>query len=383
VSAGAAAGTGPLAGIRIVELAGIGPTPFAATMLAELGADVVRVDRPGEANPLALQGGLRRSRASIAVDMKQPAGLAVVQRLIDASDVLIEGYRPGVAERLGLGPQECLQRNPGLVYARQTGWGQTGPLADRAGHDLTYAAISGTLHAIGTRERPVVPPPLIGDFAGGGLYLVIGVLAALQARQSTGAGQVVDAAMVEGSAHLVALLHSLMDERAWRDQRQANLLDGGAPFYDVYECADGKFVAVSALEPQFWAELVSILQIEPAGAQYDLRTWDAQRAQLAETFASRSRDEWAVLFEDSDACVAPVLSLKEAQQHPHLVARGTFAQFDGRTVPVTPPRFSATPSGPPTSEPSPGEDTRTYLIAHGFDSGQVDALIAAGVLAGG
>ena len=241
----------------MVELGGIGPTPFAGMMLAELGADVVRVDRPGESNPLALAGGLRRSRPSIAVDLKTGAGRAVVQRLVDGADVLVEGYRPGVVERLGLGPAECLERNPRLVHARMTGWGQTGPWAQRAGHDITYAAVSGTLHALGTAQRPVAPVPVIGDFAGGSLYLVVGVLAALIARGTTGRGQVVDAAMVDGAAHLFSMVHGLLGSGGWRDEREANLLDGGAPFYAVYECADGRFVAVGALEPPFWAELVA------------------------------------------------------------------------------------------------------------------------------
>ena len=296
---------GPLHGIRVVELGGIGPTPFAGMMLAELGADVVRVDRPGEANPLALAGGLRRSRPSIAVDLKT-GGRAVVQRLVDDADVLVEGYRPGVAERLGLGPEECLARNPRLVHARMTGWGQTGPWAQRAGHDITYAAVSGTLHALGTAERPVAPVPLVGDFAGGSMYLVVGVLAALIARGTTGRGQVVDAAMVDGAAHLFSMVHGLLGAGGWRDEREANLLDGGAPFYAVYECADGRFVAVGALEPPFWAELlVPGWASTVAGEQYDTDTWPAQRAVFAAAFRTRTRDEWAARFEGTDACVAP------------------------------------------------------------------------------
>ena len=263
--AGSGTGPGPLAGIRVVELGGIGPVPFAAMVLAELGADVVRVDRPEETNPLVLAGGLRRSRPSIAVDLKHDDGRAVVQRLVDDADVVLEGWRPGVAERLGLGPDECLARNPRLVHARMTGWGQTGPWAQRAGHDLTYAAVSGSLHALGPAGRPVVPVPPVADFAGGSMYLVTGVLAALLSRATTGRGQVVDAAMVEGAAHLASLVHGLLGEGGWTDARAANLLDGGAPFYDVYECADGRFVAVGALEPQFWAALVAGLGVEVEG----------------------------------------------------------------------------------------------------------------------
>lgn len=372
--------TGALAGIRVVELGGIGPVPFAGMVLAELGADVVRIDRPGETNPLALAGGLRRSRPSVAADLKHADGLAVVRRLVDGADVLLEGFRPGVAERLGLGPDECLARNPRLVHARMTGWGQDGPLAQRAGHDITYAAVSGSLHALGPRERPVTPVPVLGDFGGGSMYLVTGVLAALVARATTGRGQVVDAAMAEGAAHLLSTVHGMLATGLWRDEREANLLDGGAPFYGVYECADGRFVAVGALEPQFWAELVEVLGVGPLGEQYDPSTWPAQREAFAAAFRRRTRDEWAEVFAGTDACVAPVLSLAEAPHHPHAVARGSFAPFGAGHVPVTPPRLSATPSLPPGREPTPGADTRRYLVEHGFDPEEVEALLASGAL---
>ena len=373
--------TGPLDGIRVIELGGIGPTPFAGLMLAELGADVVRIDRPGERNPLALAAGLRRSRPSIAVDLKSSAGSDVVKRLVDGADVLVEGFRPGVAERLGLGPEECLASNPRLVHARMTGWGQTGPWAQRAGHDITYAAVSGTLHALGPAARPVTPVPVIGDFAGGSMYLVVGVLAALIARGTTGRGQVVDAAMVDGAAHLFTMVHGLLGTGAWRDEREANLLDGGAPFYAVYECADGKFVAVGALEPEFWAELVTGLGIDLPGEQYDPGTWEAQRAAFAAAFRTRSRDEWAEHFEGTDACVAPVLSLREAPTHPHAVGRGSFvADVNGHPVPRPGPRLSATPLRNPGPEPVPGADTRSYLLAHGFAADEVEALITSGAV---
>ena len=272
------AAPGPLAGIRVVELGGIGPTPFAGMMLAELGADVVRVDRPGETNPLALAGGLRRSRPSIARRPQDGCRSgAWCSGWSTTPTCSSRATGPGVVERLGLGPDECLARNPRLVHARMTGWGQTGPWAQRAGHDITYAAVSGTLHALGTAERPVAPVPVIGDFAGGSLYLVVGVLAALIARGATGRGQVVDAAMVDGAAHLFSMVHGLLGAGGWRDEREANLLDGGAPFYAVYECADGRFVAVGALEPPFWAELVAGLGVEVEGEQYDPDTWPAQR----------------------------------------------------------------------------------------------------------
>lgn len=373
--------TGPLDGIRVIELGGIGPTPFAGLMLAELGADVVRIDRPGERNPLALAAGLRRSRPSIAVDLKSSAGSDVVKRLVDGADVLVEGFRPGVAERLGLGPEECLARNPRLVHARMTGWGQTGPWAQRAGHDITYAAVSGTLHALGPAARPVTPVPVIGDFAGGSMYLVVGVLAALIARGTTGRGQVVDAAMVDGAAHLLTMVHGLLGAGAWRDEREANLLDGGAPFYAVYECADGKFVAVGALEPEFWAELVTGLGVDVPGEQYDPDTWEGQRSAFAAAFRTRSRDEWAEHFEGTDACVAPVLSLREAPTHPHAVGRGSFVtDVNGHPVPRPTPRLSDTPLRDPGPEPVPGADTRAYLLAHGFGADEVEALITSGAV---
>lgn len=378
-----ASGPGPLAGVRVVELGGIGPVPFAGLLLAELGADVVRVDRPREGNPLALAGGLRRSRPSIAVDLKHPEGRAVVQRLVDDVDVVVEGWRPGVAERLGLGPVECLERNPRLVHARMTGWGQDGPWARRPGHDITYAAVSGSLHAAGQRGRPVVPVPPVADFAGGAMYLVTGVLAALVSRSTTGRGQVVDAAMVEGSAHLATLVHGLLGEGGWVDERGANLLDGGAPFYDVYECADGRFVAVGALEPQFWRALVDGLGVgdELEGDQHDREAWPAQRAAFAAAFLTRSRDAWAEHFAEVDACVAPVLSLAEAADHPHLAARGSFVTGpEGHRVPRTPPRLSATPTLDPGPVPMPGADTTAWLTGHGFTAVEVDSLLASGAV---
>ena len=374
--------SGPLAGIRVVELGGIGPVPFAATVLAELGADVVRIERPHESSPLALAGGVRRSRSSVAVDLKHPDGPEVVRRLLDEADVLLEGFRPGVAERLGLGPDDLLARNPRLVVGRMTGWGQDGPLAQRAGHDLTYAALSGTLHALGPAERPIAPPPLAADFGGGSMYLVTGVLAALVSRASTGRGQVVDTAMTDGAAHLLTVPHAMLAVGAWRDEREVNLLDGGAPFYAVYECADGGFVAVGALEPQFYAELVSVLGVEVEGGQYDQEAWPAQRAAFADAFRSRPREHWAEVFSGTDACVAPVLSLEEAPHHPHAVARGSFAPFAGGHVPALPPRFSATPGLRPGPEPTPGADTRAYLGSHGFTADEVDALLASGAVAG-
>lgn len=372
---------GPLAGIRVVELAGIGPGPFAALLLAELGADVVRIDRPGGNTPLNVSYGLGRSRPSVAVNLKHPDGVATVLRLIEGADILIEGYRPGVTERLGLGPQECLARNPRLIYGRMTGWGQSGPLAHTVGHDITYAAITGALHMVGTAQKPIPPGNLLADFGGGTFYLVIGLLAALHAREQTGRGQVVDAAMVDGAASLMTLFYGMHATGLWRDEREVNLLDGGAPFYDTYACADGKFVAVGALEPPFYAALLAGLGLTFETAQYDPDSYPAQRAAFTAAFATRTRDEWVAHFADTDACVAPVLSLTEAPHHPHLVARGVFAEVDGHPAPRIAPRFSDTPAVEPTPDAGNGAGTTAYLLAHGFTADDVAALRASGAIA--
>ncbi|MER6050226.1 CaiB/BaiF CoA-transferase family protein [Streptomyces sp. NPDC001793] len=355
-------GNGPLSGVRVVELAGIGPGPFAAMLLADLGADVVRVDRPGGA-------GLRidpaadltnRNKRSVLVDLKQPAGVAQVLDLAERADVLIEGYRPGVAERLGVGPEPCLARNPRLVYGRMTGWGQQGPLSATAGHDIAYIAITGALGMIGPPDGPpAVPANLLGDYAGGSLYLVIGVLAALQhARTDGGAGQVVDAAIVDGTAHLTAMIHGMLAAGGWQDRRGANLLDGGTPFYGTYETADGGYMAVGALEQRFYAEFIRLLGIEDeVPGRDDLAAWGELRTAIAARFRTRTRAEWTAVFEESDACVAPVLSLREAPGHPHLAARGTFAEHAGLTQPAPAPRFSATPGTLRRPPARPGADT--------------------------
>jgi alpha-methylacyl-CoA racemase len=371
---------GPLAGIRVVELAGIGPAPFAALLLAELGADVVRVDRAGDVGNPTVPTGLNRSRPSVAVDLKSPDGQAVVRRLVDEADVLIEGLRPGVTERLGLGPDDCLRSNPRLVYGRMTGWGQDGPLAQQAGHDITYAAITGGLHLVGERDRPVPPVNVLADFGGGTMYLVSGVLAALLARERTGRGQVVDAAMVDGASSLLTMVYGMFNGEVWRDERGVNLLDGGAPFYCTYRCSDGRFVAVGALEPQFYARLLDGLGLVFEEPQHDVGAWPRHRDAIADVFRTRTRDEWAEHFAGSDACVAPVLSLAEAPHHPHLAARGTFAEVDGGPVPRVAPRFSATPGRDPGAEPATGADTTAYLLSHGFSQGEVEALLAGGAI---
>ncbi|MFE7761518.1 CaiB/BaiF CoA transferase family protein [Streptomyces sp. NPDC057438] len=354
-------GHGPLAGVRVVELAGIGPGPFAAMLLADLGADVVRVDRPGgpglAVNPL--HDVTNRNKRSVIVDLKSPAGPDLVLDLADRADILIEGYRPGVAERLGVGPEVCHARNPALVYGRMTGWGQQGPLARRAGHDIAYIALTGALGLIGTPDAPPpAPANLLGDYAGGSLYLVVGVLAALHHARATGAGQVVDAAIVDGTAHLSAMLHGMLAAGRWQDRRAANLLDGGCPFYGTYETADGRYMAVGALEQQFYAEFVDLLGIaDRAPARKDTAAWDELRATVAARFKTRTRDEWTAVFEGSDACVAPVLSLGEAPHHPHLAARGTFTDVGGITQPAPAPRFSATHTSVRRGPAQPGADT--------------------------
>ncbi|MFF9492524.1 CaiB/BaiF CoA transferase family protein [Streptomyces flaveolus] len=362
-------GDGPLSGVRVVEMAAIGPGPFAAMLLADLGADVVRVDRPGGPS-LAIDPArdvTNRNKRSVIVDLKSPDGPARVLDLAGRADVLIEGYRPGVAERLGVGPESCHARNPRLVYGRMTGWGQDGPLAQRAGHDIGYIALTGTLGMIGAPDGPpAVPANLLGDYAGGSLYLVVGILAALQHARATGTGQVVDAAIVDGAAHLSAMIHGMLGAGAWQDRRGSNLFDGGAPFYGTYETADGQYMAVGALEPRFYAEFMERLGIPgEAPAREDMARWGELREAIAARFKARTRDEWTALFTDSDACVAPVLSLREAPHHPHLAARGTFTDHGGITQPAPAPRFSATPTAVRTGPARPGADAEA--VARDWD----------------
>jgi alpha-methylacyl-CoA racemase len=354
-------GHGPLAGVRVVELAGIGPGPFAGMLLADLGADVVRVDRP-HGSGLAINPEYdvtNRNKRSVIVDLKAEDGPARVLDLVDRADVLIEGYRPGVAERLGVGPETCHARNPALVYGRMTGWGQEGPLAPRAGHDIAYIALTGTLGMIGDPDAPpAIPANLVGDYAGGSLYLVVGILAALHHARATGVGQVVDAAIVDGAAHLASMIHGMLAAGSWQDRRRANLLDGGCPFYGTYETADGQYMAVGALEQQFYEEFVQLLGIEDqASARKDVAHWGELREVVAARFKTRTRDEWTAVFEGSDACVAPVLSLREAPAHPHLAARGTFTDHGGLTQPAPAPRFSVTHTSVRSGPAQPGADT--------------------------
>lgn len=372
---------GPLAGVKVVELAGLGPGPFAAMLLADLGADVIRVDRAKAArggNPDAPPADvLLRGRESIAIDLKHPDGVDTVLRLIDQAEVLIEGFRPGVCERLGIGPDVCLERNPGLVYGRMTGWGQDGPLAPRSGHDINYVALSGTLSMIGrSGENPVPPLNLVGDFGGGGMMLAFGVLAAVIEARSSGKGQVVDAAMVDGAALLASMMHGFRAMGMWGGGRGGNMLDTGAHFYEVYETSDGKFVSVGAIEPQFYEELINRLEIDPESlpAQHDATRWPESKAILAARFAERTRDEWDEVFADSDACYAPVLEAEEAITHPHNSDRGTFIQIAGVDQPAPAPRFSRTPAATPSAPAHVGQHTDAALARWGFSGVEIAEL---------
>lgn len=342
---------GPLTGMKVIEMAGIGPAPFAAMMLADLGADVVRIERP--ARPAPAQAGMNvlgRGRRTLVADLYEPGARNTALELVERADVLMEGFRPGVMERLGLGPDDCLTRNTRLVYGRMTGWGQTGPLAKAAGHDINYVAISGALHAIGrSGEAPVVPLNYLGDFGGGGMLLAFGILCAVHEARNSGKGQVVDAAMTDGAALLSAMMYGMKAEGAWSNQRGENLLDGGSHFYDTYACADGRFVAIGAIEPQFYGTLRERCGIDDSlfDDQMDPRLWPLLKLRLADVFKTRTRDEWCALLEGSDACFAPVLDWDEAPRHPHNVARRTFIVVDGVVQPAPAPRFGRTPAGPP------------------------------------
>ena len=369
--------SGPLAGVRVVELAGLGPGPFCAMLLADAGADVLRVDRP----PAGVRGGrtevLNRGRRSVVLDLKAPDGLDALLQLVDAADVLLEGHRPGVTERLGVGPDVCLARNPRLVYGRMTGWGQDGPAARTAGHDIGYIARTGALHVLGRAGGPPQPPSnLLGDFGGGGMSLAFGVCAALVERERSGEGQVVDAAIVDGTASLLAMHWSFAAAGALQDERGVNLLDGGVPWYDVYETRDGGWMAVGALEPQFYAQLVAGLGLDDLPDRDDPAQHGALRAALTARFAERTRDEWTAVFRGTDACVEPVLSMAEAVQDEHLRARATYVVRDGHPQPAPAPRFSRTPSRLDALPPHPGEHTRAALEQWGVRD--VDALLASG-----
>nr|WP_233205056.1 CaiB/BaiF CoA-transferase family protein [Alkalicaulis satelles] len=368
--------------VKVVEFVGLGPAPFCAMLLSDLGAQVIRIDRPGAGGGGAAEV-LARGRKSAAFNLKNKDAVAACVKLIKSADILLEGYRPGVMERLGLGPDVCLKANPGLVYGRMTGWGQHGPLAHTAGHDLNYIALTGALDAIGPKDKPVPPVNVVGDFGGGSMYLAVGVLAALHHARASGEGQVVDAAIVDGTAHLMAAVHQLAAMGLWNAPRGENLLDGGAPFYDTYPCADGKFVSVAPLEPEFYTLLMDRLGLKDhpaAAAQYDGAQWPALRQALADVFASRPRDHWTALLEGADACFAPVLDIREAPHHPHMQARGVFTEVDGVMQAAPAPRFSRTPGAIQGPAPRPGEHTREVLADWGFGADEIAALEAGGAL---
>ncbi|ALJ19293.1 CaiB/BaiF CoA transferase family protein [Microbacterium sp. No. 7] len=381
--------TGPLNGLRVIEVGAIGPGPWCAMMLSDMGAEVIRVDRAAEARahradgPPPIELVTRRGRKSVALDLKRPEGVEALLRLVESADALIEGFRPGVAERLGIGPDACLARNPRLVYGRMTGWGQDGPLAQVPGHDLNYLALTGILSTIGPAERPVPPLNLVGDFGGGGLLLAFGVLAGVLSARATGEGQVIDAAMTEGASLLGGLLHGMHQIGMWKDQREANRHDGGSPHYNVYETADGGFVAVAANEPQFYRALVEALgwSLDELPPQYDQDAWPQMRQRFAAAFKERTRDEWVALMAGVETCFSPVLTLAEAREHEHNVARGAFVPHDGIVQPAPAPHFARTPGRIQGPAAFPGEHSVDVLSRWGFTDAEIAALQDAGAVA--
>ena len=394
-----ASGAGPLAGVKVIEIAGIGPGPFCAMLLADMGADVIRVDRSSavrddfaekssSAKPSPVKPSpdlLNRGRRSLGVNLKDPAGVEVVLKLAESSDIPLEGFRPGVAERLGIGPEVCQKRNPKLIYGRMTGWGQEGTYAHTAGHDINYIALSGVLSTIGKAGEPPVPPVnYIGDFGGGGLLLAFGLVCALEAARRDGKGQVVDAAMVDGSALIATMIYGMHGLGAWGEHGE-NLLDGGAYYYGVYECADGEFVSIGSLEPQFYAELLDLTGVADDGGppmplQGDKEAWPATRERLEAIFKQKTRDEWCEIMEGTDVCFAPVLDLEEAPKHPHNIARGTFVEVAGMTQPAPAPRFSRTPGSIRRPPPHPGQHTDEVLGEYGFGAGELEELRSVGAI---
>lgn len=373
---------GPLAQVRVLEMAGMGATPYAAMLLGDLGADVVRVDRPNTKQQRPREYALSRSRRSVEIDLKSPRGTDLLMALVDSADILIEGYRPGVAERLGFGPEACLSRRPQLIYGRMTGWGQDGPMAQMAGHDLNYLALTGALGLFQRRDQqPATPPGFVADFAGGGLMLTLGLVSALLASRTSGRGQVVDGAMVDGVASLTTLIHGMSAQGRWEmDHPGSNFCDGGAPYYDTYRTHDGKYMAVAPIEPQFYLQMVRLLGLDDLPDRNDPSNWPALRETFAEVFASRTRREWTELFDGTDACVTPVLSFSEALNHPHNVARSTYVEHSGVRQPAPAPRFSennATISAPP---PLSGEHTRAALGEWGIDPEAIEELLSDGII---
>ncbi|MCU1496725.1 MAG: L-carnitine dehydratase/bile acid-inducible protein [Acidimicrobiales bacterium] len=379
---------GPLTGTKVIEIAGIGPAPFGAMMLADLGAAVIRIDRSGNVtggDPATPPGDLlARGRRSLGVDLKHPEGVATVLDLVAGADVLVEGFRPGVMERLGLGPEVCCERNPGLVYARMTGWGQDGPYAASAGHDINYIALAGALEPLGRAGQPPTPPiNLVGDFGGGGMLLALGVCAALVERAASGQGQVIDVAMVDGAASLMTMIWSFREMGMWQEERGTNMLDTGAHFYDTYETADGKYVSIGSIEPQFYAELLRLtgMEGEELPWQHDRAQWPALKERFAAVFRQKTRAEWCELMEGTDVCFAPVLSMSEAPAHPHIVERGTFTEVAGVIQPAPAPRFSRTPGSIERPPPHAGQHTDEILAAWGLEPERIEELRAAGAIA--
>lgn len=378
---------GPLAGYKVIEIAGIGPGPFGAMMLADMGAEVIRVERPGggtfgPAGNTALDL-LNRGKRCIAVNLKTPAGVETVLRLLESADALVEGFRPGVMEKLGLGPDVCLKRNPKLVYGRMTGWGQDGPMAQAAGHDINYISLAGALHPIGRRgEKPTIPLNLVGDFGGGGLMLAFGVVCALLEANRSGQGQVVDTAMVDGAAALMTSVFAAQQSGFWNTERGTNLLDSGAHFYDVYECADGQYVSVGAIEPQFYQLFLDRLGLAGANLphQFDMAQWPALKEQVAEIFKTKTRDQWCDIFANSDACFAPVLAMAEVKDHPHIRARGTIQEVDGVWQPRPAPRFSRTDPALQNPPAAIGAHTEAVLKEFGFSDSEIAEYQAAGAI---
>jgi alpha-methylacyl-CoA racemase len=377
---------GPLSGVKVIELAGIGPGPFTAMVLSDMGADVIRVDRS-----VAAHGGdpddpprdiLTRGRRSVALDLKNPDGVETLLKLVEGADVLVEGFRPGVTERLGFGPDVCLERNPKLIYGRMTGWGQDGPYAQAAGHDINYISLAGALHPMGRAgEPPPVPLNLVGDFGGGGMLLAFGVACALVEAKTSGKGQVVDAAMVDGSALLMTFIHGLKAMGVWSSERGVNLLDSGAPFYDVYECADGEWISIGSIEPQFYAELVRLSGMQHEPHQMARDDWPGMRDELTRVFKAKTREEWCALMEASDVCFAPVLSMDEAPHHPHNVARDTYVEIAGIQNPNAAPRFSRTPGGIQGPPAHAGQHTDEVLAEAGLSADDIAGLRASGAVA--
>jgi alpha-methylacyl-CoA racemase len=385
---GAPTASGPLAGVKIVELAGIGPAPYGTMLLSDLGADVIRIDRSSNVtggNPDTPPADLlNRGRRSIGVDLKHPDGIATVLDLVESSDVVVEGFRPRVMERLGLGPDECLARNPRVVYARMTGWGQDGPYASMAGHDINYIALAGALHPLGRAgEKPTPPINLIGDFGGGGMLLAFGVCAALVDVARSGQGQVIDAAMIDGAASLMSMTWSFRYMGMWHDERGTNMLDTGAHFYDTYETADGEYISIGSIEPQFYAELLELtgLDAEDLGWQHDRTAWPALKERMADLFRTKTRAEWCELMEGTDVCFAPVLAMAEAPEHPHNKGRGTFTEVAGLVQPAPAPRFSRTPGQVQRPPAHAGQHTDEVLAERGFDQARIAELKASGAIA--